>query len=401
MLIIQIVHIFVVIILTFVLKLKHSTFFDMKNKITIKFLMIAALLIIGNAQMFADDELYQKLTSVSDINPEDEFAICQENGNYALKTDKDALGTTSPGKANLINGYLLITTTLVPDHIKLIPVESETNTYLLQVKSSSMYIQGGTNSAKDLKLTTDMSASRLKWKLVVNNDSLLIMNVETELYICNNASKFSCNKSNSTYYSCLYKKVSQDGDLIIKKEYDSYSSFVTLTSTDYDFTETNDLKAFIVTDANKQKVTLQQVTQVPAGTPIILYGNRNHYIAKKLAKGTVNKLSNNILKEGDSSVSGDASTIYAIAEKNGKVGFYKVNKGVKFPAGSVYLVIKESGAKDFYAFDEEVTTGISHGFADQTARPADNNWYNLNGMRIDAPLQKGIYIHNGKKVIVK
>jgi hypothetical protein len=29
-------------------------------------------------------------------------------------------------------------------------------------------------------------------------------------------------------------------------------------------------------------------------------------------------------------------------------------------------------------------------------------WYNVNGMKLDAaPAQKGVYIHNGKKVVLK
>ena len=173
-----------------------------------------------------------------------------------------------------------------------------------------------------------------------------------------------------------------------------------MTSTDYDFTDTKNLKVYIVTDANKQKVTLEEVKQVPLGTPVILYGDMNHYIARKLSMGTVEKLNDNLLKVGSKSVVGDASTIYGIAAKNGKVGFYRVNTGVEFPAGSVYLVIKDTGAKDFYAFGEEATTGIN-GITDDGSCLKDDNWYNLKGMRVDAPSGKGIYIRNGRKVIVK
>ena len=31
----------------------------------------------------------------------------------------------------------------------------------------------------------------------------------------------------------------------------------------------------------------------------------------------------------------------------------------------------------------------------------NDTWYNLKGQRIDAPTKKGLYIKNGKKVIVK
>jgi hypothetical protein len=43
------------------------------------------------------------------------------------------------------------------------------------------------------------------------------------------------------------------------------------------------------------------------------------------------------------------------------------------------------------------TTGISR----VAAEAGNDTWYNLNGQRIDTPTKKGLYIKNGKKVIVK
>lgn len=35
------------------------------------------------------------------------------------------------------------------------------------------------------------------------------------------------------------------------------------------------------------------------------------------------------------------------------------------------------------------------------ALKADGTWYTINGQRISKPTEKGIYIHNGRKVVVK
>ena len=46
------------------------------------------------------------------------------------------------------------------------------------------------------------------------------------------------------------------------------------------------------------------------------------------------------------------------------------------------------------------TTGINT--IDNGQSTVDGNvWYNVNGQRVAQPTQKGLYIHNGKKVIVK
>ncbi len=48
-------------------------------------------------------------------------------------------------------------------------------------------------------------------------------------------------------------------------------------------------------------------------------------------------------------------------------------------------------------------TGIDETVADRTQRPADPNYYNLMGRPVgkDVPTAPGIYIHNGKKIVVR
>lgn len=46
-------------------------------------------------------------------------------------------------------------------------------------------------------------------------------------------------------------------------------------------------------------------------------------------------------------------------------------------------------------------TGKTSAVAAVEAVNADNNWYNLQGVKIAQPTQAGLYIHNGKKIIVK
>jgi hypothetical protein len=46
---------------------------------------------------------------------------------------------------------------------------------------------------------------------------------------------------------------------------------------------------------------------------------------------------------------------------------------------------------------DDGTTGISR----VASEDVNDVWYNLKGQRIDAPTRKGLYIKNGKKVVVK
>ena len=79
------------------------------------------------------------------------------------------------------------------------------------------------------------------------------------------------------------------------------------------------------------------------------------------------------------------------------MGFVRVKGGVKIPAGKAYLnIATPPAARDFIGFDEE-TTAIE---AIQQNAKADNQYFNLAGQRVAQPT-KGLYIVNGKKVIIK
>ena len=49
-------------------------------------------------------------------------------------------------------------------------------------------------------------------------------------------------------------------------------------------------------------------------------------------------------------------------------------------------------------FSAKETTGI---YDINTGNNIDSNIYNLNGVKVSKPTQKGIYIQNGKKIIIK
>lgn len=85
----------------------------------------------------------------------------------------------------------------------------------------------------------------------------------------------------------------------------------------------------------------------------------------------------------------------------GNVGFFKVNgtSGNTMGANTAYLQVQDapnSTARNFFSFLDEETTGIN---AVENAK-MEGAAYNLNGQRVAQPA-KGLYIVNGKKVILK
>ena len=93
----------------------------------------------------------------------------------------------------------------------------------------------------------------------------------------------------------------------------------------------------------------------------------------------------------DYDVEADGSQ-YVLAQKDGKVGFYKAEGTI--PAGKAFLVSTAAGVKGFaLSFDGE--TGIAE-IAEKTVE--NDAIYDLSGRRVEKAT-KGIYIINGKKVL--
>lgn len=136
-------------------------------------------------------------------------------------------------------------------------------------------------------------------------------------------------------------------------------------------------------------------TLIPANEGILVKataGNHDFVVTSK--EGT--KLENNSLVAAKEAVTSDGTTFFALTTLNdGKVGFAVVNKGVKIPAGKAYLEVPAGTSAKFFGLDGEAT-GIN---SVKTAK-ADGAYYTLEGVKTAKPV-KGLYIHNGKKIVVK
>ncbi len=152
--------------------------------------------------------------------------------------------------------------------------------------------------------------------------------------------------------------------------------------------------AYIVTSIESTYVQMEEVASAPKGTPVILKGEGTHQLAPAASTADVN---GNQLKVSDGTVKGDG-TIYALANKTDGVGFYRVKEDITVPAGKAYLEVATSNdVREFLAFTEGETDGIQT-LSDSPLK--GENIYSLSGQRVQKA-QKGIYIVNGKKIMVK
>jgi len=175
-------------------------------------------------------------------------------------------------------------------------------------------------------------------------------------------------------------------------------TYTTLTSAyDLDFTGLP-LKAFIVldNDVSDKMVTMTQVNKVPAGTGLVI---------KAETTGTAVTVpvfdgSNADYVTGNK-MEGSATEETEIAANDGYIlsngAFHPSNGQGKLAAGKAYLHIAVTDNAPALSMDfGEGTTGIQNIERIVTG----NQYYTLDGRRVAEPT-KGLYIVNGKKVIVK
>jgi len=144
---------------------------------------------------------------------------------------------------------------------------------------------------------------------------------------------------------------------------------------------------------NGSEVALTEVTEIPAGSAVIVEteGDYQFPVLNEAAA-----IEDNDLKVSDGTVAGDG-TIYVLADGKNGVGFYRLKKDNKVPAGKAYLEITNNNAPEFLGFGGDVT-GISATLVN--SEKVNSEIFNLQGQRVAQPA-KGLYIANGKKVIIK
>ncbi len=158
------------------------------------------------------------------------------------------------------------------------------------------------------------------------------------------------------------------------------------------------LSAYVVTDIDGASAAIQQIDYLPQSVPVLIKRADNdvNLFMATTGNGTsfyVNKLQ---INETDREVSvGELYLLY-------RDEFVLTSSGT-LPAGSVYLPINDVVAKTrslTIGDGEDGTTGIDD--ITPALSEGEETWYDLQGRRQGSkPTRRGIYISNGRKVVIK
>ncbi len=336
-----------------------------------------------------------------------------KNGVTTLVSDKDLDFSNSAVMAYIAYGYNNLTDNILLTRVKDVPANtpillmgepSGDNPYVIPVTTSSIYypvnfLKG--NATEDV--TVDNSGKYFNMRLKdgefqqltaetfqAGKCYLQVPATSTVVSTPGEAYKFTMGKNGTKSYTGKY---------------------------DLDFTNVEDLAAYVVTGYNSSNtVMLSRAKVASANTPLVLLGtaNKEYEVPSSEQKASyVNML------RGDAN---NAVTIQKIQDgmlnlilKSGEFVGLSV-ESAELSAGTAYLPVPSSIIKASTRFDSdefkvtmeesEVITmkaniGGTTGISRVASEVGNDVWYNLNGQRIDTPTKKGLYIKNGKKVIVK
>ena len=173
--------------------------------------------------------------------------------------------------------------------------------------------------------------------------------------------------------------------------YSTFSSSLNLQLTGADaYTATLDLE--------KEKITCTKIDdgKIPAGTGVLLYGENNAEVTFTVIESAP-ALSNNDLKAttlANGSLAAKGENTYYVLSGNTFMQY----TGAAFAAGKAYFEVNGDAvqARKFTIVFDNESTGIQ---TIDNSQFTTDNYYNLKGQRVTQPT-KGLYIVNGKKVLV-
>ena len=173
--------------------------------------------------------------------------------------------------------------------------------------------------------------------------------------------------------------------------------WTTFYNADKDFIAPTGTKVFKV-KLSDTKLTMYEVEDriVNRYMPVVLKSTSSNIVMSVSTSSTGDSNPNDLSGwAGPGNMAADGN-MYVLNNGTQGVGFYKLKDGKSLSPGKAYLYYTGSLAREFFGFDE--ATGIDATLVN--SEKVNSEVYDLQGRRVAQPT-KGLYIVNGKKVVIK
>ena len=173
-----------------------------------------------------------------------------------------------------------------------------------------------------------------------------------------------------------------------------------------DFTNVSGIEAYIVSGFKPSagNLIVTRAYEVPAGTGLYIVGTpgNTYNIPIESTDFYYSNMMKGVLVQTIIPANEGGYTNYVLSSDGHGGVIFKLSNNASSPANRAYVQIPSSmaGARKFLGIetDDGSTTGLNGVFTSD-AKEAEGDYYNLNGQKVQTP-QKGLYIKNGKKIII-
>ena len=402
-------------------------------RVAFRIFVLCLCLLASTAHAIAQEVVYERVTNASQLVAGEKYIITTADGKYAMgkqkvdKKNRQAVSIDNKKVGNYIIGIAIASEQEQEDKVYEFTLGRKVGgwTFYDETYPGYLYASGKNKAYGNVK----NNQNYLETKMLLDKKSKASINIESgevcvkfahqekdivNILRYNYASKlFSCYVSGQTPIS-LYRKVKHIAQLSVSKY-----GYTTYTSQEYSYSMPEGCQGFVVTKENdgiKLTEKYKPGDAVPAKTPLLIKAAPGPYPIYQTEREAVAPTEGENLLRGEFDAEGNITYgknkdnyyyYYKLTTNKDKANFgfyFGAEYGGPFKMSNTsraYLVLpreQSSSVKSLVLDDAILETAVS---LPTESKPTDGHTYDLSGRLCQGKLVPGIYIQNGRKIVVR
>ena len=395
-------------------------------RVAFRIFALCLCLLASTAHATAQEVVYELVTNASQLVAGEKYIITSKDATYAMgyqrENNRHAVSIVNKMVGNYIIDIPIASKKGQKDMVYELTLGEEVRkwTFYDETYPGFLYAAG--------KKKTGGNDNYLRCKASIDNKAKASINIASGFSISitfaikedipnilqyySNSNLFSCYASGQTAIR-LYRKVKHIAQLSVSKY-----GYTTYTSQEYSYSMPEGCQGFVVTKENdgiKLTEKYKPGDAVPAKTPLLIKAEPGPYhIYQTVRKAAAPAEGENLLRgefdaEGNITYGKNKDNYYyyykLTTQNKANFGFYFGTKdGGPFKMSNTsraYLVLprgQSSSVKSLVLDDAILETAVS---LPTEGKPTDGHTYDLSGRLCQGKLVPGIYIQNGRKIVVR
>lgn len=390
-------------------------------RVAFRIFVLCLCLLASTAHATAQEVVYELVTNASQLVAGEKYIITTADGKYAMgyqKADnRHAVSIDNKKDGNYIIDIPIASKRGQESKVYEFTLDGKAGrwTFYDETYPGYLYAAGGksnnylrTNGNLDYKAKASIVPSSGKCSVTFSNSNNVSHNI---LSYIDQYRLFSCYTTNYTPISLYRKRIAQ---LSVSKY-----GYTTYTSQEYSYSMPVGCQGFVVTKENdgiKLTEKYKSGDAVPAKTPLLIKAEPGTYSIYQTVRIAVAPAEGENLLRGDFDAEGNITYgknkdnyyyYYKLTTNKDKANFgfyFGAEYGGPFKMSNTsraYLVLpreQSSSVKSLVLDDAILETAVS---LPTESKPTDGHTYDLSGRLCQGKLVPGIYIQNGRKIVVR